>query len=42
MIAVVHVAFKECFFLEKVWDDKKKKKTVVFKERKPVIVTLGY
>ena len=41
MIAVVHVAFKECFFLEKVWEDKKKK-TVVFKERKPVIVTLGY
>ena len=40
MIAVVHVAFKECFFLEKVWEDKKK--TVVFKERKPVIVTLGY
>ena len=26
MIAVVHVAFKECFFLEKVWEDKKKKK----------------
>ena len=25
MIAVVHVAFKECFFLEKVWEDKKKK-----------------
>ena len=41
MIAVVHVVFKECFFLEKVWEDKKKK-PVVFKERKPVIVTLGY
>lgn len=37
-----HVAFEGVFFFGKSVREQKKKKTIVFIERKPVILTSGY